>query len=70
MKILKNGGKNGKKSVAGQYLEKTKGGYKDVDTGKVYKDPNGVVKMDKNGYVMDLDYVLSGDTIQSVKRPS
>lgn len=51
------------KNVAGQYLEKTKGGFKDVDSGKVYGDPNNVVKLNKDGLVPDNDYTVRGSNI-------
>ena len=51
------------KVVAGQYLEKTKGGFKDSDSGKVYGDPNSVVKLDKEGLVPDVDYRVRGGNI-------
>ena len=54
------------KIIAGQYLEKTKDGYKDVDTGKMYKDPNKVIKLDKDGFVPDNDYRSRGGNIIKV----
>ena len=52
--------------VAGQFLEKTSGGYKDVDSGKVYSDPNKVVKVNKEGLVVDNDYITRDDKIIKV----
>lgn len=51
------------KNIAGQYLEKTEGGFKDTDSGKIYKDPNSVVKLNKDGLVPDNDYTVRGSNI-------
>ena len=56
-------------SVAGQSLVKVKGGYKDEDTGIVYKDPNNAVVMSKKapGLVQDESYTVRGNVITGVK---
>lgn len=54
------------KTVAGQFLKKTKGGFKDSDSGKVYRDPNSVVKLNKEGLVPDNDYRVRGGNIIKV----
>ena len=55
--------------LAGQFLEKTEGGYKDVDTGKNYTDPNNIVNIDNEGNVVDDDYKIEGNVIVSMFEP-
>ncbi len=56
-------------TVAGQSLVKVKGGYKDEDSGVVYKDPNNKVIMSKKapGLVQDESYTVKGNVITGVK---
>tara|TARA_R100000700_G_C3081473_1_gene86974 strand:- start:329 stop:553 length:225 start_codon:yes stop_codon:yes gene_type:complete len=56
-------------TVAGQSLVKVKGGYKDEDSGVVYKDPNNKVIMSKKvpGLVQDESYTVKGNIITGVK---
>jgi len=56
-------------TVAGQSLVKVKGGYKDEDSGVVYKDPNNKVIMSKkaSGLVQDESYTVKGNVITGIK---
>tara|TARA_R100000329_G_scaffold140497_1_gene122819 strand:- start:309 stop:545 length:237 start_codon:yes stop_codon:yes gene_type:complete len=56
-------------TVAGQSLVKVKGGYKDEDSGVVYKDPNNKVIMSKKApnLVQDESYTVKGNVITGVK---
>ena len=55
--------------VAGQFLTKVEGGYKDRDSGKVYKDPKGVVTVNKEGRATDNDFIYKGNTITGIDVP-
>ena len=56
-------------TVAGQSLVKVKGGYKDEDSGVVYKDPSNKVIMSEKapGLVQDESYTVRGNVITGVK---
>ena len=55
--------------VAGQFLNKVEGGYVDRDSGKVYKDPKGVINVNEDGHAEDNDFIYKGNTIIGINVP-
>jgi len=58
-----------KTTVAGQFLTKVEGGYKDRDSNKVYKDPKGFVTVNEEGRPPDHDFIYKGNTIIGIDVP-
>ena len=54
-------------TVAGQYLEKKGDKIIDTEEGTEYVDPDGILEMDENGFIIDNDYILEGNKIIGIK---
>jgi hypothetical protein len=60
----------GKKTIiAGQHIKRNEdGSYEDSDAGTPIADPKGKLKIDGDGFVADIDYVMKNGKIKREKK--